>query len=81
MEKTMNPENNVTHYEVISDTVSQPHKEKHFIEDHHFERLQTIRNEVYQATEVNITLRKLVNLIIEQADLKSICNQLIKQYQ
>lgn len=77
----MSPENNLSQYESMIDTVSQSHKEKHFIEDSRFKQLQAFRDEIYQATEVNITLRKLINLIIEQADLKSIRNQLIKQYQ
>lgn len=47
-----------------------------------FQETQSIDNQpsVYQATEVNPTIRKLLYLIIEKADLDAIRNQLISQY-
>ena len=47
-------------------------KDKHLIHDEHFQRLTALRDEVYQATEVNPTVRKLLYLIIDRADLESI---------
>ncbi len=61
-------------------SVAPASKDKHLINDEHFQRLTALRDEVYKATEVNPTVRKLLYLIIERADLKAIRDQLIKQY-
>jgi hypothetical protein len=58
----------------------QNSKDKHLISDAHFQRLTALRDDVYQATEVNPTIRKLLYLIIERADLEAIRHQLISQY-
>lgn len=55
-------------------------QEKHFIEDEIFSQLLAIREEVYQATEINVSPRKLVNLLLKQSDLEGLRDQLIKQY-
>ena len=64
-------------------TVSQPMiaKEKHLIEDCNFQKLITTQEEIFQVTQVKPSLKKLVNLIIDQSDLANIQDQLIKQYQ
>lgn len=64
---------------VINATI-QSSKDKHLIHDEHFQQLTALRDEVYQATEVSPTIRKLLYLIIEKADLEVIRDQLIKQY-
>lgn len=70
----MSQENNIT------DNQSVNSKERHLITDENFKKLNDIREEVYQTTEVSPTVRKLVNLIIEKAYLEVIRDQLIKQY-
>ena len=63
-------------------TASQPMiaKEKHLIEDYNFQKLIVTQEEIYQITQVKPSLKKLVNLIIDQSDLANIRDQLIKQY-
>lgn len=70
----MNQENSITENQSVNS------KERHLISDENFKKLNAIREEVYQVTEVGPTVRKLVNLIIEKADLEIIRDQLIKQY-
>ena len=69
---------------VNSDTVSEDavisNADKHFIDDELFQRLLTVRDDIYDVTQVRPTIRKLVNLIIDKADLKAIKDQLTKQY-
>lgn len=55
-------------------------REKHLIEDYNFQKLITVQEEIYQVTQVKPSLKKLVNLIIDQSDLANIRDQLIKQY-
>lgn len=55
-------------------------REKHLIEDYNFQKLITVQEEIYQVTQVKPSLKKLVNLIIDQSDLTNIRDQLIKQY-
>lgn len=62
-------------------SINQDNKSQHIIDDINFQKLLNIKNEVYQATEVSPTIRKLVNLIIEHANLENIRDKLIKQYQ
>lgn len=54
--------------------------EKHLISDVHFQQLMALRDEVYQSTQVNPSIRKLLYLIIEKANLDTIREQLIQQY-
>ena len=53
---------------------------KHFIEDALFEKILAIREEIYEATEINVSLRKLVNLLLNKSDFKALCQELIQQY-
>jgi hypothetical protein len=64
----------------ISDMQNNCDRNKYFIDDDLFKKLLAIRDEIYQATHVNPSSRKLVNLIIKQTDLTVIREQLIKQY-
>jgi hypothetical protein len=64
----------------VSDMQDNDDKNKHFIDDDLFQKLLAIRDEIYHATHVNPSPRKLVNLIIKQTDLTAIRDQLIKQY-
>lgn len=64
----------------VSDDVVVDNASKHFIDDELFQRLLRVRDDIYEVTQVSPTIRKLVNLIIEKADLKAIQDQLIKQY-
>ena len=59
---------------------SSDNENKHFIEDELFKKLLAIREEIYQATEVNVSPRKLVNQLLKQADLQGLRDQLIQQY-
>lgn len=62
-------------------SINQDNKSQHIIDDINFQKLLNIKNEVYEATEVRPTIHKLVNLIIEHANLENIRDKLIKQYQ
>lgn len=73
-------ENKVESGNVISDDVLVSNNDKRFLDDEVFQRLLAVREEVYRVTDVSPAIRKLVNLIIERADLKAIQEQLIKQY-
>lgn len=53
---------------------------KHFIDDNLFQKLLAIREEIYQATEINVSPRKLVNILLKQADFQALRDQLIRQY-
>jgi len=55
-------------------------KDKHFIDDAIFKKLLAIREEIYQQTDINVSPRKLVNLLLEQSDFEALRDQLIKQY-
>jgi hypothetical protein len=55
-------------------------KEKHFIEDELFKKLLAIREDIYQKTEINVSPRKLVNMLLKQSDFEVLRDQLIQQY-
>ena len=55
-------------------------KEKHFIEDEIFEQLLKVREEICQKTEINVSPRKLVNMLLKQSDFEVLRDQLIQQY-
>lgn len=65
---------------IVSDDALVSNNDKRFLDDEIFQRLLIVREEVYRVTDVSPAIRKLVNLIIEKADLKAIQDQLIKQY-
>jgi len=75
----MTTENTYQDNQVTSQLIAA--KEKHLIEDQNFQKLITVQEEIYQVTQVKPSLKKLVNLIIDQSDLVNIRDQLIKQYQ
>ena len=60
--------------------VSANKESKHFIEDALFEQLLAIREEIYQSTEVNVSPRKLVNMLLKQSDFQVLRDQLIQRY-
>lgn len=53
---------------------------KHFIEDELFQKIIAIREEIYEATEINVSPRKIVNLLLNKSDLKALCQELIQRY-
>ncbi len=55
-------------------------KEKHFIEDEVFEQLLKVREEIYNKTEINVSPRKLVNMLLKQSNFEALRDQLIQQY-
>ena len=70
--------------EVINDShrpVSDSKDSKHFIEDDLFQQLLAIREEIYQATDINVSPRKLINMLLRQSDFNALRDQLIKLYQ
>ena len=62
------------------DSSAIENKEKHFIEDELFEKLLTIREAIYIKTEINVSPRKLVNMLLKQANFDALRDQLIQQY-
>jgi hypothetical protein len=54
---------------------------KHFVDDELFQKLLAIREEIYQATEINVSPRKLVNMLLKRSDFEALRDQLIQQYQ
>ena len=54
---------------------------KHFIDDDLVNNLLAIREEIYKKTEINVSPRKLVNMIIRKSDINEIRDQLIKKYE
>ena len=65
-------------HSAISTTLTN--KEKHFIDDDIFEQLLKIREEIYHKTEVNVSPRKLVNLLLKESDFTTLRDRLIQQY-
>ena len=53
----------------------------HLLQNDTFQRLLALQENIYQATKVKPSMHKLVNLIINQSDLKIIQETLIQQYQ
>lgn len=66
--------------EIVSQSQVLVNKDKHFIEDKIFEKLLEVREEIYQKTDVNVSPRKLVNMLLEQSDFKALSHKLIEQY-
>lgn len=66
--------------QVSSNNPVESKQDKHLITDIHFQQLTRVRDEVFQATQVKPSVRKLLCLIIEKTDLAAIREQLIKQY-
>ncbi len=61
-------------------STNSANKDKHFIDDEVFEQLLKIREEIYNKTEINVSPRKLVNLLLKQSDFEVLRDQLIQQY-
>lgn len=55
-------------------------KEKHFVEDEIFQKLLAIRESIYLETEINVSPRKLVNMLLKKSDFDALRDQLIRQY-
>ena len=75
----MTQENTQENLSVVNRSVSD-NKDKHFIENELFEKLLAVREEIYQKTEINVSPRKLVNLLLKQSDFNALRDQLIQQY-
>jgi hypothetical protein len=55
-------------------------QEKHFIENEVFEKLLALRDAIYLKTEINVSPRKLVNMLLKQSSFEALRDQLIQQY-
>ena len=55
-------------------------QEKHFIENELFEKLLAVREAIYLKTEINVSPRKLVNMLLKKSDFEALRDQLIQQY-
>ena len=53
---------------------------KHIIDDELFEKLLVIREDIYKATDINVSPRKLVNMLLRESDFQALRDKLIKQY-
>ncbi len=53
---------------------------RHFIEDDVFQKLSAVRESVYQATDVSISIRNLVNILLKQANFEVLCDERIQRY-
>lgn len=53
---------------------------KHLIEDALFQDILEIREDIYHAVEINVSVRKLVNMLLRQSNMKALRDQLIQQY-
>ena len=65
---------------IVNHSAVSVKQEKHFIEDELFEKLLAIHEEIYQKTEINVSPRKLVNMLLKQSDFEVLRDQLIQQY-
>ncbi|MEM9103297.1 MAG: hypothetical protein AAGB12_13345 [Pseudomonadota bacterium] len=63
-----------------TDATTSTSEKTYLIEETNFKRLIETGENIYQATHVKPSIRKLVNLIIEQADMTTIEAKLIDQY-
>ena len=64
----------------VGDDMLVGNADKHLIDEELFQRIIKICDDIYKVTEVRPTIRKLVNLVIEKADLEAIRDQLVKKY-
>ena len=55
-------------------------QDQHLLSDKNFQQLSLLREEIYQATQVKPSMKKLVNLIIEEVNFNLIRQQLIQKY-
>lgn len=69
----------VSHKEPVSPQMSATNS-KNFIDDAIFEKLLAIREEVYQKTDINVSPRKLVNMLLQDANFEALRDNLIKKY-
>ena len=61
---------------------NQPSKEEHsyFINNNNFEKLKQLQQELYQALDISIKIRKIANLLITEDNIHKLKNQLLEQY-
>lgn len=60
--------------------VIQVSSTKYFIEDALFDKVLVIKEQIYQKTEVNVSPRKLVNMLLSEADFAALRDKLIAHY-
>lgn len=60
--------------------INNRNETKHFIEDEIFQKILAIREEIYESTEINVSPRKIVNLLLKKADFQALCQELIQRY-
>jgi len=61
---------------------NQPSKEEHsyFINNDNFEKLKHLQQELYQALDISIKIRKIANLLITEENIQKLKQQLLEQY-
>lgn len=64
----------------VIDSSALDGQEKHFIENELFEKLLAVREAIYLKTEINVSPRKLVNMLLKQSNFDALRDQLIQQY-
>ena len=55
-------------------------EERYFIEEDVFQKLLELRDSVYQATDVGISIRKLVNMLLRQVNFLVLYDELVQKY-
>ena len=53
---------------------------KRYIDDDVFQQVLVMRDTIYQQTDVNVSPRKLVNMLLRQSDFQALSIKLIQQY-
>lgn len=69
----------VSHNEPVSSQMSAT-SSKNFIDDAIFEKLLAIREEVYKQTDINVSPRKLVHMLLQEANFEALRDKLIEKY-
>lgn len=55
-------------------------EERYFIEEDVFQKLLELRDSVYQTTDVGISIRKLVNMLLRQVNFGMLYDELVQKY-
>ncbi len=63
----------------IETMLENTEERKRLLDEANFSKIVTLQQEINEATEVSPSYRKLINLIIEQADILTIKKSLIEK--
>lgn len=61
-------------------TESRSEQNDYFLSEGNYQRLQNLQKEIYQSTAVTPSMKKLVNLILNQSDVEHIKHQLMELF-